>query len=60
MESFLQYDGCVDEMTPSERRNPYFSGILSAIHKSTPTESYEISRNPYFSGILSAIYNKLQ
>ena len=37
-------------------RNPYFSGILSAIQdKIFEEELTRLCRNPYFSGILSAI-----
>ena len=37
------------------RRNPYFSGILSAMKTHIWKDINKTGRNPYFSGILSAI-----
>ena len=41
------------------RRNPYFSGILSAILEKKAKLVDELRRNPYFIGILSAMILKI-
>ena len=59
VESFLQYEYVDGKGRKYFSRNPYFSGILSAIQykkKKKKKMWRKLCRNPYFSGILSAIF----